>query len=143
MSKKEIGGYLSKIGRKGAQISNARKTAEQRSAQARKASHSRRALQKPGPWFKVVLFPEKLEWRGVQHACGILDEMENRTAPVLWTQDRAEAKKAVREWAAKGREAEIFEQAGGVRVTPEFVPDAQACVKALRGLEALLKGRRK
>jgi hypothetical protein len=139
MSEYEVSRYLSKIGSKGGTKSASLKTPAERSALARKASLSRRKIKKkPGPWFKVVLYPE-VEWQGVQHAARMLDEMANHMPPVFWTQDRQEARKVVKEWADRGRAAEIYEECwsptGAFQPVFESKPDPK---RAVAGLKAVL-----
>jgi hypothetical protein len=133
MSQYDISRYMSKIGRKGAQRSNAGRTAEQRSAMAKKASLSRRSLKQPGS----VPLPEA-PWYG------LFDEADpDQPEMVAYSQDKQELRRrAQREPRAWTIEALDYDPRTRVKVTPEFRPDAAACVKAVRALDSLHKGRR-
>jgi hypothetical protein len=121
-------------------------TAEQRKARATKAVASRKdRQQKPGAvWYKIVLYPEGVtdEWKGMAHAMQVWKEMKNNTPPVLWTTSKEEARQAVREWEAKGRDCEIYEQSWSPHGTfqPVFKHEPQPDQKRIvEGLRALLK----
>jgi hypothetical protein len=77
---------------------------------------------------------------------GLFDEAD-LNAPVLvaYSQDKQELRQRARQEPEKDWYIDTldYDPRTRVKVTPVFAPDAQACVKAVRELEGLVKGRRK
>jgi hypothetical protein len=62
-------------------------TPEQRSAQARKAVHSRPDRRKPGPWYALLVFPPEYLKKGVANAVRLMDA---KPCVEFYSQDKAE-----------------------------------------------------
>jgi hypothetical protein len=128
MSEYEVSRYLSGIGRRGGKRTAAKRTAAERSAIATKASHSRKIMLKPGPWF------------------GLFDESDlDKPELVAYSQNKLELRQRAKQEKKRDWVIEVLDYNPNTRVKikPEFKPDVQACLQALRGLEDLLKGRSK
>jgi hypothetical protein len=96
---------------------------------------------KPGrTWYKVVPYPAGIDEYSKKQMFQAFEEMEFRTPPVCWTQDREEARVVARAWDLQDRPCEIFEQdwnpLGAFWPVFEHKPDPK---RAVEGLKVVLK----
>jgi len=98
-------------------------------------------MKKPtGTWYGIIVLPDDYVWKGSEHACKVMDEIEADTGNVIfWSQDRTEIRRKLRELDVQDRTAYTIEQEwnpSAFRIAREYTPDSARQVKALRAVLA-------
>ena len=92
-------------------------------------------MKKPtGTWYGIIVLPDDYVWKGSEHACKVMDEIEADTGNVIfWSQDRTEIRRKLRELDVQDRTAYTIEQDWDPRmqIVCEFAPDSAAMQKAV------------